>query len=130
MLHRVVGVGALYILLVCVESYLRITKIKNDRSDLLVTLAVLDTEERFLTRRALLLLLVSMTLWRPTNNNKRYAFTPLLDNSDDEDDREEQFVADAYGVKMRGTHRNGGSRTPTNSHAATTTEEAGFRGNH
>ncbi|KAL7723054.1 hypothetical protein ACLKA6_001432 [Drosophila palustris] len=53
MLHRVVGVGALYFLLVCVESYLRITKIKNDRSDLLVTLAVLDTEERFLTRRAL-----------------------------------------------------------------------------
>lgn len=46
MLHRVVGVGALYFLLACVESYLRITKVKSDRSELLVAtipLAVLDT---------------------------------------------------------------------------------------
>ncbi|XP_053612552.1 transmembrane protein 87A [Plodia interpunctella] len=42
-----------------------------------------------------------MVLWRPTNNNQRYAFTPLLDNIED-DDEEEQFVNDAYGVKMRG----------------------------
>lgn len=27
-----------------------------------------------------------MILWRPTNNNQRYAFTPLLDNPEDEDD--------------------------------------------
>lgn len=46
-------------------------------------------------------LAVIMLLWRPTNNNQRYAFTPLLDNADDEDDEEEQFVNDAYGVKMR-----------------------------
>lgn len=32
------------------------------------------------------LLLVIMILWRPTNNNQRYAFTPLLDNPEDEDD--------------------------------------------
>lgn len=32
------------------------------------------------------LLLVIMILWRPTNNNTRYAFTPLLDNPEDEDD--------------------------------------------
>ena len=31
------------------------------------------------------ILLVIMVLWRPTNNNQRYAFTPLLDASDDED---------------------------------------------
>ncbi|XP_021939635.1 transmembrane protein 87A [Zootermopsis nevadensis] len=49
------------------------------------------------------LLLVIMILWRPTNNNQRYAFTPLLDAADDDDDEEEeQFVNDAYGVKMRG----------------------------
>ena len=30
-------------------------------------------------------LLVIMVLWRPTNNNQRYAFTPLLDGSDDEE---------------------------------------------
>lgn len=49
------------------------------------------------------LLLVIMVLWRPTNNNQRYAFTPLLDNPEDDDsqDEEEQFVSDAYGVKVR-----------------------------
>ncbi|XP_026732560.1 transmembrane protein 87A [Trichoplusia ni] len=46
---------------------------------------------------------VIMVLWRPTNNNQRYAFTPLLDNADDDEDEEEQFVNDAYGVKMRGS---------------------------
>ncbi|CAK1540721.1 unnamed protein product [Leptosia nina] len=48
-------------------------------------------------------LTVIMVLWRPTNNNQRYAFTPLLDNAEDDDEEEEQFVNDAYGVKMRGT---------------------------
>lgn len=48
------------------------------------------------------ILLVIMILWRPTNNNQRYAFTPLLDNpEDDDDDEEDQFVSDAYGVKVR-----------------------------
>lgn len=52
------------------------------------------------------LLLVIMILWRPTQNNQRYAFTPLLDNpedEDDDDDEEDQFVSDVYGVKMRGS---------------------------
>ncbi|KAJ8721299.1 hypothetical protein PYW07_002074 [Mythimna separata] len=49
-------------------------------------------------------LTVIMVLWRPTNNNQRYAFTPLLDNADDDEEEEEQFVNDAYGVKMRGTN--------------------------
>lgn len=30
-------------------------------------------------------LAVIMVLWRPTNNNQRYAFTPLLDNAEDDD---------------------------------------------
>lgn len=37
------------------------------------------------------LLLVIMILWRPTNNNQRYAFTPLLDNPEDEDDGKNAF---------------------------------------
>lgn len=45
------------------------------------------------------LLLVIMILWRPTNNNQRYAFVPLLDTGDDEE--EEHLVNDAYGVKVR-----------------------------
>lgn len=65
-----------------------------------------------------ILLLVIMVLWRPTNNNQRYAFTPLLDNAEDEDDddEEDQFVADAYGVKIRGKQNNSPrpSRSGTN----------------
>ncbi|CAB3222594.1 unnamed protein product [Arctia plantaginis] len=49
-------------------------------------------------------LTVIMVLWRPTNNNQRYAFTPLLDYAEDDEEEEEQFVNDAYGVKMRGTN--------------------------
>ncbi|XP_023955111.2 transmembrane protein 87A [Bicyclus anynana] len=49
-------------------------------------------------------LAVIMVLWRPTNNNQRYAFTPLLDNAEDDDEEEEQFVNNAYGVKMRSTN--------------------------
>lgn len=45
------------------------------------------------------LLLVIMILWRPTVNNQRYAFMPLLETNDDEE--EEQLVNDAYGVKVR-----------------------------
>nr|XP_017094477.2 transmembrane protein 87A-like [Drosophila bipectinata] len=69
------------------------------------------------------LLLVIMILWRPTNNNQRYAFTPLLDNPEyeDDEDEEDQFVADAYGVKMRG--QNGTPKTSTATRNTTTTEE-------
>ncbi|BFF94334.1 transmembrane protein 87A [Drosophila madeirensis] len=198
MLHRVVGVGTLYFVLACVESYLRITNVKSDRSELLVAsipLAVLDTGicwwiftslvqttrtlrlRRNMVKLSLyrhftntlifaviasvifmlfalrlrrtenctpgwrdiwidtgfwhilfsVLLLVIMILWRPTNNNQRYAFTPLLDCPEDEDeeDEEDQFVADAYGVKMRG--QNGTTKSSTNSRTATTTEEDDLR---
>lgn len=75
-----------------------------------------------------LLLLVIMILWRPTNNNQRYAFTPLLDNPEDEDDddEEDQFVADIYGVKMRGS-RNTNSPKTNNHNKATTTDEDDLR---
>ncbi|XP_067119815.1 transmembrane protein 87A isoform X2 [Centruroides vittatus] len=50
-----------------------------------------------------IILLVIMILWRPTNNNQRYAFTPLLDAEDDDDDIKDHTVNnDAYGMKMRG----------------------------
>ncbi|XP_037031882.1 transmembrane protein 87A isoform X2 [Bradysia coprophila] len=73
-----------------------------------------------------LLLSVIMILWRPTNNNQRYAFTPLLDNPEDEDDEEEeeeQFVSDAYGVKMRGAR----SSSPKPSSRTTTNDEDDLR---
>nr|DBA26989.1 TPA: hypothetical protein GDO54_011174 [Pyxicephalus adspersus] len=48
-------------------------------------------------------LLVIMFLWRPSANNQRYAFTPLIDDSDDE--VEEFLVTEhlAKGMKLRGT---------------------------
>lgn len=60
-----------------------------------------------------IILVVIMILWRPTNNNQRYAFSPLLDApEDDDDDEEEQFVNDAYGVKMRGQGTGSASPKP------------------
>lgn len=44
-------------------------------------------------------LMVIMILWRPTKNNVRYAFVPLMETNEDEE--EEQLVHDAYGVKVR-----------------------------
>ncbi|KAF5300025.1 hypothetical protein FQR65_LT09282 [Abscondita terminalis] len=174
-LHRVIGVGVLYFLLASCESYLRITKPKNDQTkDLLVAsvpLAVLDSaicwwifnalvnttrtlrlrrnevklslyrhftntlifsvvasvifmlyaikmhrivtcllvwkdlwlEEAYWHILFSAVLLVIMILWRPTNNNQRYAFVPLLETGDDEE--EEQLVNDAYGVKIRINHQ-------------------------
>ncbi|XP_031732624.1 transmembrane protein 87A isoform X1 [Anarrhichthys ocellatus] len=49
-----------------------------------------------------IILFVIMFLWRPSANNQRYAFTPLIDDSDDEEI--EEFVAStnlADGIKLR-----------------------------
>ncbi|XP_051233279.1 transmembrane protein 87A [Dicentrarchus labrax] len=48
------------------------------------------------------ILLVIMFLWRPSANNQRYAFTPLIDDSDDEET--EEFITStniADGIKLR-----------------------------
>nr|XP_046258371.1 transmembrane protein 87A isoform X1 [Scatophagus argus] len=48
------------------------------------------------------ILFVIMILWRPSANNQRYAFTPLIDDSDDEEI--EEFVTStnfADGIKLR-----------------------------
>lgn len=46
-----------------------------------------------------ILLTVIAFLWRPTRNNHRYAFLPLLENDDDDDDDGEEvhFSASRYG---------------------------------
>ncbi|KAL5009234.1 hypothetical protein ScPMuIL_014815 [Solemya velum] len=54
-----------------------------------------------------ILLLVIMLLWRPTANNQRYAFTPLLDSAED-DLEEESLMNDAFeGMNMRSKQSNG-----------------------
>uniref|UniRef100_A0A8C8FUZ4 Transmembrane protein 87A n=1 Tax=Oncorhynchus tshawytscha TaxID=74940 RepID=A0A8C8FUZ4_ONCTS len=48
------------------------------------------------------ILLVIMFLWRPSANNQRYAFSPLVDDESD-DEEKEQLMNDTFeGVKMRG----------------------------
>ncbi|XP_064623727.1 transmembrane protein 87A-like isoform X2 [Lineus longissimus] len=173
MLHRVIGMGALYFILGSVEACLRTLRPKSDPSNqaLLasIPLAVLDsaicwwvftslvqTTRTLRLRRNVvklslyrhftntlifailasvafmiwsikehkfancltdwkeiwvddaywhmlfsIILMVIMILWRPTNNNQRYAFSPLQDAADEED--EEPMLNDAFdGMKMRG----------------------------
>ncbi|KAK5882249.1 hypothetical protein CesoFtcFv8_020853 [Champsocephalus esox] len=59
------------------------------------------------------ILLVIMFLWRPSANNQRYAFTPLMDDSDDEEI--EEFVAStniAEGIKLRSKTETNGTVKP------------------
>ncbi|EFO18431.2 hypothetical protein LOAG_10063 [Loa loa] len=44
------------------------------------------------------ILVVIMILWRPSCNNQRYAFTPLLDDSEDENDDDELFNTSYYAM--------------------------------
>uniref|UniRef100_A0A915C832 Transmembrane protein 87A n=1 Tax=Parascaris univalens TaxID=6257 RepID=A0A915C832_PARUN len=46
------------------------------------------------------ILVVIMILWRPSQNNQRYAFTPLLDDSEDENDEDELFNSGFYASEM------------------------------
>ncbi|KAM8945488.1 transmembrane protein 87B [Pelodytes ibericus] len=60
------------------------------------------------------ILLVIMFLWRPSANNQRYAFIPLIDDSDDE--VEEFLVTDhlAEGMKLRGNKSESNGTTKSN----------------
>uniref|UniRef100_A0A914V187 Transmembrane protein 87A n=1 Tax=Plectus sambesii TaxID=2011161 RepID=A0A914V187_9BILA len=51
------------------------------------------------------ILMVIMILWRPSNNNQCYAFTPLLDNSEDENDDDEIFNSDAFVTEAMKLHQ-------------------------
>ncbi|XP_065152253.1 transmembrane protein 87A [Paramisgurnus dabryanus] len=63
-----------------------------------------------------IILLVIMFLWRPSANNQRYAFTPLIDDSDDEEIEEFLVPANlADGIKLRAakTETNGTAKPAT-----------------
>uniref|UniRef100_A0A5F8GSA1 Transmembrane protein 87B n=1 Tax=Monodelphis domestica TaxID=13616 RepID=A0A5F8GSA1_MONDO len=66
-----------------------------------------------------LILLVIMFLWRPSANNQRYAFTPLIDDSDDEIE-EFTVVSDnfAEGIKLRASKTvSNGTAVPASSNS-------------
>lgn len=60
------------------------------------------------------LLCVIMVLWRPSQNNQRYAFTPLLDDGEDcSSDEEDLLYSDAWdGMKQRSTGKHSRPDTP------------------
>ncbi|TNN46084.1 Transmembrane protein 87A [Liparis tanakae] len=49
-----------------------------------------------------IILLVIMFLWRPSANNQRYAFSPLLDEESEEEEQEPMMNEAFEGMKMRG----------------------------
>ncbi|KAL3874908.1 hypothetical protein ACJMK2_037860 [Sinanodonta woodiana] len=56
-----------------------------------------------------IILIIIMILWRPTANNQRYAYSPLLDAADDEE-VDETVMNDAFeGMKMRTKSQANGS---------------------
>jgi len=68
-----------------------------------------------------LLLMCIMLLWTPSNNNKRYAFQPLLDNDEDDSDDEDfnALLPDAYeGMKHRMTVLANGGKSKTDQDSA------------
>ncbi|XP_067412876.1 transmembrane protein 87A-like isoform X3 [Emydura macquarii macquarii] len=75
----------------------RVVKCQSDWRELWID----DAFWRFLFS---IILLVIMFLWRPSANNQRYAFVPLVDEgSEEEDEEEEHMVNEAFeGMKMRG----------------------------
>uniref|UniRef100_A0A4W6D3W6 Zgc:162698 n=1 Tax=Lates calcarifer TaxID=8187 RepID=A0A4W6D3W6_LATCA len=49
-----------------------------------------------------IILLVIMFLWRPSANNQRYAFSPLVDEESEEEEKEPMMNEAFEGMKMRG----------------------------
>ncbi|KAM7412542.1 hypothetical protein PAMA_020089 [Pampus argenteus] len=49
------------------------------------------------------ILLVIMFLWRPSASNQRYAFSPLVDEESEEEEKEPMMNEAFEGMKMRGT---------------------------
>lgn len=64
-----------------------------------------------------IILLVIMILWRPSNNNQRFAFSPLLDDGSDADDEEEgeKLMADVSDTMKYRNTRNSTSSSPRDS---------------
>uniref|UniRef100_A0A8P4FXK6 Zgc:162698 n=2 Tax=Dicentrarchus labrax TaxID=13489 RepID=A0A8P4FXK6_DICLA len=75
---------------------IRLSKCQSDWRELWIV----DAFWRFLFST---ILLVIMFLWRPSANNQRYAFSPLLDEESEEEEKEPMMNEAFEGMKMRGT---------------------------
>ncbi|KAK7490240.1 hypothetical protein BaRGS_00018585, partial [Batillaria attramentaria] len=66
-------------------------------------------DEAFWHMLFIVLVFIIMLLWRPTANNQRYAFSPLLDAAEEEEE-DDAVMNDAFeGMKMRGVKAANGS---------------------
>ncbi|XP_033031356.1 transmembrane protein 87B isoform X2 [Trachypithecus francoisi] len=91
-MHRVIGLGLLYLIFAAVEGVMRVIGDWMERW----------VDDAFWSFLFSLILVVIMFLWRPSANNQRYAFMPLIDDSDDEI---EEFMVTSEnlteGIKLR-----------------------------
>ncbi|GAB1286876.1 Transmembrane protein 87B [Apodemus speciosus] len=125
-MHRVIGLGLLYLIFAAIEGVMRVigtsivfmvwttktfrmAKCQSDWMELWV-------DDAFWSFLFSLILIVIMFLWRPSANNQRYAFMPLIDDSDDE---VEEFMAE--GIKLRA------SKTVSNGTAKPTSDNFALR---
>ncbi|XP_063348783.1 transmembrane protein 87A-like isoform X2 [Pelmatolapia mariae] len=89
------AVIASVIFIIWTTKTFRMSKCQSDWRELWID----DAFWRFLFS---IILLVIMFLWRPSANNQRYAFSPLVDEESDEEEKE-PMMNDAFeGMKMRG----------------------------
>ncbi|KAF2357993.1 Lung seven transmembrane receptor-like [Trinorchestia longiramus] len=71
-----------------------------------------------------LLLLAIMVLWRPTNNNQRFAFSPLLDEGSDAEEQDHLIGGGlAADTKHRGRTASSASSSPRSSHHNTAEDD-------
>ncbi|MBN3298430.1 TM87A protein, partial [Amia calva] len=102
----IIAIIASIVFMIWTTKKFRLAECQSDWMELWVD----DAFWRFLFS---IILLVIMFLWRPSVNNQRYAFTPLMDDSDDEE-IEEFLVSSnvADGIKLRSKMESNGSARP------------------
>ncbi|XP_074536471.1 transmembrane protein 87A isoform X2 [Halichoeres trimaculatus] len=89
------AVIASVIFIIWTTKTFRMSKCQSDWRELWID----DAFWRFLFS---IILLVIMFLWRPSANNQRYAFSPLLDEETEEEEKEPMMNEAFEGMKMRG----------------------------
>ncbi|XP_026047980.1 transmembrane protein 87A isoform X1 [Astatotilapia calliptera] len=89
------AVIASVIFIIWTTKTFRMSKCQSDWRELWID----DAFWRFLFS---IILLVIMFLWRPSANNQRYAFSPLVDEESDEEEKEPMMNEAFEGMKMRG----------------------------
>ncbi|KAL3991303.1 polypeptide N-acetylgalactosaminyltransferase [Sarotherodon galilaeus] len=101
------AVIASVIFIIWTTKTFRMSKCQSDWRELWID----DAFWRFLFS---IILLVIMFLWRPSANNQRYAFSPLVDEESDEEEKEPMMNEAFEGVKMRGMKNEANGSTKAN----------------